>query len=807
MTTTTKAISALACAPGALTGGPVRTRFFDGMFLTQADLETEQRYWRIKRKLTNRALGAGVVWGLRLSWNADRRAFTLSPGYALDCCGNDLVVECQTQASATELWQRADPSLKAAGNVLTTHAEVSQTREACIVLQYTECGEEPRMVQSDACSPPGSGCELSRVRETARLMFVPPPAKRPNPIDEFLDDLHTFHANLPSQLAGVVFPPQPPPTSSTVTSGPPITLSVRAQDGLGSAGDLLAFPAPGATTAGATITAMQSSPTTAVVTFELKPLTGWGFTAGVVTDQGRTVETVTPPSAPSMFWSLDVVWPANVSPQPQQITTEFTYIVKDLAVAQTFGGTQNGVVNAEIKGFLRVTSANGALRVIVERLSVRTLDATVGTITTNGHGCFDALIPWGWAADGDDGSMTARVLVISAWYAFLGELATKNVNPALKLGAQYAYQLLWYALFDANAAADPSGKVIVDLSKLIQKLFERWCNGFAYPGPRCTDEHHGVYLGCCSLDRSGNVISFDMWTHRRYVITGPLLAHWGSELGVAPIDVIVGRFADALCCVAHKPLPALAQPSRGPVILGPGVGTSNIHVGTTASVDEFAAGNHAKVRYVAFPELAKGAFRSFTAKDTGEHEVIAYQVPQGATIGLLVPVGKAMVGQPDRKRLVDEVTGILRAPGETRVRERSRPLVAGFISDVLSTAPVSALVSEGSSANVIELAKLLDASHTTIEDLVVGGTAAITAHLGGPPPANAAGGADDLVDRAELSLVPTATHVVKVVGSSPEPATFKDPGKQQQLAKALTAVIPKLSSKIVIAAANKAASS
>ncbi len=42
-------------------GGCVRTRFFNGMFITREDLETEQRYLRLKSRLHNRASGAGVV--------------------------------------------------------------------------------------------------------------------------------------------------------------------------------------------------------------------------------------------------------------------------------------------------------------------------------------------------------------------------------------------------------------------------------------------------------------------------------------------------------------------------------------------------------------------------------------------------------------------------------------------------------------------------------------------------------------------------------------------------------------------------
>src|SRR5688500_10172062 len=114
--TTTTGGGFSACVPGAFAGGLARTRFFDGMVLTQADLEAEQRFWRVKRRLTNRALGTGVVWGLRLRWNAQRRIFVLGPGYALDCCGNDLIVECATEVSEATLLATADPSLRSSSS-------------------------------------------------------------------------------------------------------------------------------------------------------------------------------------------------------------------------------------------------------------------------------------------------------------------------------------------------------------------------------------------------------------------------------------------------------------------------------------------------------------------------------------------------------------------------------------------------------------------------------------------------------------------------------------------------------------------
>jgi hypothetical protein len=78
----------LSVMPAA--GGCIRPRFFNGMFITREDLETELRYLRIKNQLQRRSDGEGVVWGLGLG--VDGGAVCVRPGYAVDCCGNDLVL-------------------------------------------------------------------------------------------------------------------------------------------------------------------------------------------------------------------------------------------------------------------------------------------------------------------------------------------------------------------------------------------------------------------------------------------------------------------------------------------------------------------------------------------------------------------------------------------------------------------------------------------------------------------------------------------------------------------------------------------
>jgi hypothetical protein len=69
-----------------------RPRFFPGKLLTTEDLAQEQHYVREKQKLHNRTLhGFGVVSGLKVSTQSGE--IVISPGYALDCEGNEIVIE------------------------------------------------------------------------------------------------------------------------------------------------------------------------------------------------------------------------------------------------------------------------------------------------------------------------------------------------------------------------------------------------------------------------------------------------------------------------------------------------------------------------------------------------------------------------------------------------------------------------------------------------------------------------------------------------------------------------------------------
>lgn len=74
-----------------------RPHFFTGQLLTADDLAQEQDYYRGKFRLHNRFLhGWGIVSGLSVSVDGGTTA-VVSPGLAIDCAGNELVLDSREQ--------------------------------------------------------------------------------------------------------------------------------------------------------------------------------------------------------------------------------------------------------------------------------------------------------------------------------------------------------------------------------------------------------------------------------------------------------------------------------------------------------------------------------------------------------------------------------------------------------------------------------------------------------------------------------------------------------------------------------------
>lgn len=511
------------CVPGVFPGGLSRTRFFDGMMLTQAVLEREQRYWRMKRRLTNRALGQGVVWGLRLRWDARTCRFLLGPGYAIDCCGNDLIVECPQEIPERALVDKLDPAVRrllAGETGMTGKCPPGEDRPrfACIVLKYEECFEDPEKVYKDPCSSNVTRCEFASVRESTRLLLVPPPPPPASPIEDFCDCLAELRES--KEFAGLF-----PGTGVTAeTDELPVGIRLLALSGEGAQAD-----GPGS---------------------RLDPVKG----NAVEVKAGWLRLLVEPDPGYTLLGGAVGFGSTQAAAQPFETRA-------DILPAQPGGPTELHLVDFEIAPLLwEADRLQLSLSIALTAIDADTTQAVITSLdftrTPASGWCGAPLLAGPWLTD--DPACAKKVLALSAlcgWFqgllgeetAAAGGAPTKAASATRRRLASTICFVAWRLLFGADLKAKDSQTLV----KLLERLFRDWCCGFVYPGPRCVDEHHGVYLGCVELSPNGTILRFDPWEHRRHVLTGPLLEHWGRQFGLAPVDVVVSRFVRWICCVAE----------------------------------------------------------------------------------------------------------------------------------------------------------------------------------------------------------------------------------------------------------------
>ncbi|PWU14370.1 MAG: hypothetical protein C5B50_17475 [Verrucomicrobia bacterium] len=141
--TTTLADPACCCPACAGLECLDRTRFFAGQLLTEADLNNEQSYLLAKNRLHNRYLhGWGVVCGLQVVCSECEGWVTVKPGYAIDPCGNDIIV-CQEQSfnlckAIQECCTPAKTSNCSPLRYTPSPTCQDQTQTWCITIQYQE---------------------------------------------------------------------------------------------------------------------------------------------------------------------------------------------------------------------------------------------------------------------------------------------------------------------------------------------------------------------------------------------------------------------------------------------------------------------------------------------------------------------------------------------------------------------------------------------------------------------------------------------------------------------------------------------
>jgi hypothetical protein len=163
---------------------PLRNHYFFGKLMDVPDFEVEQAYGVEKLKRHHARLhGTGTVCGLMVGAHPNPacrdRWVTLSPGSALDCCGNEiLVIEPETidlsafpAVAALALAEEQEPDQEPSDHVLL------------FCIRYLECPTEEVPVLYDACGCDDTRCAPNRILETYAIeVLVDPelPAVPPN---------------------------------------------------------------------------------------------------------------------------------------------------------------------------------------------------------------------------------------------------------------------------------------------------------------------------------------------------------------------------------------------------------------------------------------------------------------------------------------------------------------------------------------------------------------------------------------------------------------------------------------------------
>ncbi|HXH90987.1 MAG TPA: type II secretion system protein GspG [Thermoanaerobaculia bacterium] len=195
-----------------------RPRYFAGQLLTEAELNSEQSYVIAKNRLHNRYLhGWGVVCGLEVVCHNCDGFVTVRAGYALDPCGNDVIVCKDTELNILDAIQKCVDARRKSNDDCPPWRDPNDTcsdddQHWCVTLQYVEnegrsvmplqetkshcgcggkcgggggcgCGGNGNSKKNGGCScgatkaatPKKTACEPTRIFEQYRLGIIPEP--------------------------------------------------------------------------------------------------------------------------------------------------------------------------------------------------------------------------------------------------------------------------------------------------------------------------------------------------------------------------------------------------------------------------------------------------------------------------------------------------------------------------------------------------------------------------------------------------------------------------------------------------------
>ncbi|HSN28697.1 MAG TPA: hypothetical protein VLT45_20565, partial [Kofleriaceae bacterium] len=164
----------------------MRPRFFAGQLLTEDDLSALIDYVVAKNRFHNsRLFGQGVVCGLLVECGPCDGQIVVDPGYALDCCGNDLVLTCKQTLDMAPMIRAlakkgdcgctdpcSDPAIAKTASQgkdeLTTRDEqtkVKPCKHYYLYARYAERPDQPVATYPVAGDCDSTSCEPTRVVE------------------------------------------------------------------------------------------------------------------------------------------------------------------------------------------------------------------------------------------------------------------------------------------------------------------------------------------------------------------------------------------------------------------------------------------------------------------------------------------------------------------------------------------------------------------------------------------------------------------------------------------------------------------
>jgi hypothetical protein len=675
-------------------GGCIRPRYFNGMFITREDLETDQRFFRLKNKMQNRAMGQGVVWGLNVSRTSS--GICVHPGYAVDCCGNDLVVTEGYHVNSDILmsdpgvfqffmnptFERLRANEDCGERPIPPRDPQQPDRTPCrrmhLLLEYVECPEQPRPVHGDPCSPAATSCEMSRIRETVRLRLIPPRDYDPTgPIDRFLKVVADIAAGNHTSPG-----PSAAPSSSTTVAVP---FSVRIQaigEGqtpeLNPLNKLLSIPPVGE--GSLPLPDLRRAHKDVTVTLRLPTTGGYEFTAGKLRDaQNDTILTVN-------SRGTQVEWTTEIRTTRDPVG-EHIYKFEDFEAQPSASNPSGATIRGSATIRLRVSRSEQNFKWVLLASA-----SAAAVASPRAFPCLDEACSCG---DGPPRfpvfppflhnhplkptePVDWKVVIFAAIYAWItGEIDRLTGGSSTQTAKAQAAQ--WKALYEKVALDLFELKTEMDVervTKAIRCLLEAWCTSLLYPGPQCAQGIHGVVIGCATI-QGGRIVDVDPWGGRRWVLHYPLLTHWGHQFGIAPLDLTASRLFGLLCCVAHLPIPQpVAEPthlSSRPTAMA-AASAGSVHFFSSSGSELNAALTTAGIRPAATRELPLLEFIAellmHLRTDGGEPGVSApyvlFKLKDGPNVSFAAPVSYVPVSPvaltATDPRMSDRLREVIRTP-------------------------------------------------------------------------------------------------------------------------------------------------